>query len=95
MKVNDIFINGNTFTATVAINIPGKDADRAYSPTVEYRYLDQDQLDALLSGESIEIDGQTVESGDDASLDKVWWAGKAGRSTARKSSTTQKTTTRH
>jgi hypothetical protein len=72
MNIDDIFAKSNTFTAEVEVNIPGKDKDRIYRPLVEYRYLDQNQLDALLAGEPVEIDGQEVASEDDASLlDKV------------------------
>lgn len=78
MKINDVFTKSDTFTAPVLINIPGKGADRQYKPTVEYRYLTQDQVDALLAGEAVEIAGKSVESGDDAGLlDKVLvgWTG--------------------
>lgn len=78
MNIDHIFAKSDTFTAQVAINIPGKGADRQFKATVEFRYLTQDQVDALLNGESIEVAGSTIEPGDDASLlDKVLvgWSG--------------------
>jgi len=78
MNIDDIFAKSDTFSAVVEINIPGDATDRTYRPTVKFRYLDQDQLDALMGGESAEIDGDVIEANNDEGLlDKVLvgWSG--------------------
>lgn len=68
MNINELFEKSDTFSAEVEITIPGEKADRKYRPEFTYRYLDQDQLDAYMDGEPVEIDGKLVEQNDDATM---------------------------
>lgn len=68
MNIDDIFTKTETFSTPVTIKIPGDGKDRVFRPTVKFRYITQEQLDALLNGESAEINGTTVEAEDDAGL---------------------------
>ena len=78
MKIDEIFAKSDTFSAQVKINIPGNGSDRKFTPTVKFRYITQEQVDALLAGEDVEIDGETIGAGDDAGLLEkvlVGWSG--------------------
>ena len=69
MSIDAYFTKHNTFTANVEITIPGKKADVRTRMKAEFRYLDQKQVDALINGEPLEIDGKDVDAeADDATI---------------------------
>ena len=68
MDINDIYAENNTFDANVLVVFPQKGNDLQCKFKAEFLYLGQDTIDALLAGETVEIEGRVIEPDDGPGL---------------------------
>ncbi len=68
-SIAELFAEVNEFTAVANVTIPG--IVETVKIQTRYLYLDQEQVDAALNGEVIEIDGEEVDTNSGPFLEAV------------------------